>query len=159
VHCAKGFRDETGHVRWRIDATGPLGEGAEDAELVGDFVEHAVAAADVVAVELAGEAEDRGIGGVGGGEGGGGVEESGAGDDYEDAGIARGEGVTEGHVGCALLVARVDDAHAVAGVVDGCVEVVVLYAGEAEDGVDAVGEESVNKRFAAGSRRVHRAGS
>jgi len=51
-------------------------------------------------------------------------------------------------------MAGVNGAYLVAGIVDGVVEVVILYAGQAENGVDAVGEEAVDKRFATGTAVV-----
>jgi len=107
-------------------------------------------------MDLAGEAEYGRVGGVGGCERGGGVEKAGAGHDNVDAGLAGGERVAEGPVGCGLPVAGMDGAQPAAGLVTGVLEVVVLYAGEAEDGVDAVGEEALDERFAPGTFGLHR---
>jgi len=107
-------------------------------------------------VDLTGEAEYGRMCSVGGCESRGGVEKAGAGHDNIDAGLSGGERVAKGHVGCALLMARLDGAYLVAGIVNGVVEGVVVYAGQGEDGVDAVGEEALDKRFAAGTDGVHR---
>jgi hypothetical protein len=118
----------------------------------GDLVEQTAAEIDQVGLDLAGDAEDGRVAGVGGGEGGGGVEEAGAGDDEAGADAAGGAGVAVGHVGGGLLVAGVEDADAVLGVVEGVEGAVELDAGEAEDGVDALAFEGGDEGLAAGHR-------
>ena len=118
-------------------------------------MQHSVAAANLVGMDLAGEAEEGSVESVCGCEGCGGIEESGARHDRIDAGLAGGQRVAEGHVGSALLMAGVNVAYFVAGVVDGVIEMVVLHAWQAENRVDSMGEQAVDKGFAAGFRLLH----
>ena len=52
-------------------------------------------------------------------------------------------------------MAGVHVAYFVAGVVDGVIEMVVLHGWQAENSVDSMGEQAVDKSFAAGFRFLH----
>src|SRR5581483_8826161 len=69
---------------------------------------------------------------------------AGARNDAVGGGLAGGHGGTEGQIGRALLVARVDRADAVGAVVKGIEERIVLHPGKTEEGVDAVGEQALD---------------
>ena len=128
-------------LRRVLDAFGPLGEAAQDGELIGDFVQQPVALVDRVCGELSGDREHRCADPVGGGERRGGVQDAGPGNDDVGADLPGRLGVPEGHVGGGLLVAGVDHADPVAFVVQ-CVEQrVELDAGQPEHRVDAVRDE------------------
>ena len=115
-----------------------------------DFVQIAHALADARAVDLPGDAEYRRIDRVGAGQRGAGIEQAGPGHNAENGGLTGGGGRAERHIGRAFFVAGVDDADAVAVVEEGVVEPVVLDAGQAEEGVDAVGDEGFYGGFSAG---------
>ena len=91
-------------------------------------------------MDLAGQAEHGRICGVGGGERRRGVKETRPGHDNIDAGLSRGERVAEGHVGCPLLMPRMNGAYLVACIVNRVVKIVDLHTGQPEDRVDSVGE-------------------
>ena len=107
-------------------------------------------------MDLAGQAEYGRICGVGSCQCRRGVEETGPGHDNIDAGLPGGERVAEGHVGCPLLMPRMDVAYLVAGIVNRVVEIVVLHAGQSEDRVDPMGEKALHECFAAGTFALHR---
>jgi len=58
--------------------------------------------------------------------------------------------VAEGHVGGRLLVARMDDADGVLAAVKRVENVIELQAGQAEDGVDVLGRQRIDKSLGAG---------
>ena len=149
-------RDGTGHsgselvkrgahqrrrLRRVLDALGPLGETAQNRKLVGNLVQQPVALADCMRGELSGDGEHRRTGAPGGSQRRGGVQYPRSGDDHVGADFRARLRIAHGHVGGRLLVAGVDDADAVALVVQ-CVEQrIKLDAGKSEHGVDAVHDE------------------
>jgi hypothetical protein len=104
ISVGHGARDGVGFEH----PLGPLGDGADHVELVVDVVEQAEVLADAPAVDLAGQKEDRGGAGIGGGQAGGRVVHPDAGDDHRHPRAPRGTGVAVGHVRRALLVAGDD---------------------------------------------------
>ena len=58
--------------------------------------------------------------------------------------------IAEGHVGGRLFVARVDDANGVLAAVERVENIVELQAGQAEDGVDTLGRQRIDKSLGAG---------
>src|SRR5688500_131524 len=101
-------------------------------------MEIADAATDSVARDLAREAEHGCIGRIRRAEGCGGVEHTWPRDDGIDRRSTRRPRVTEGHVACALLVARADEAHAVTAAVHRVEEMIELPAGQTENRIDFV---------------------
>ncbi len=156
-HLAEGFGDFGGGLGRGVDTVGPFGQAAHDGELVGDLVKLAGAAADQGRGDLANQGEHRRIDGIGGGERGSGVEEAGAGNDGVGRRAAGGHGGAESHVGCALLVTGVDRADAILRAMQRVEQVVVLHAGQAEHGIDAVVGERGDGGLAGGHafRRGH----
>ena len=132
-----------------IDALGPFGQAAHQRQLVGNLVEQAESAADRGRGNLAGDRQDRRVAGIGGGKGGRGVQKARAGHDRVNAHAAARLGVAEGHVGGALLVARVDHPDRVALVVKRVEEAVELDARQPEDGVDPVVSKRLDQSLAA----------
>ena len=130
-------------------ALGPLGDGADQVELVVDVVEQAEVLADAVPVDLAGQKEHRGGAGIGGGQAGGRVVDPDTGDDHGHPGASRGAGVAVGHVGGALLVAGHDvaDLGRVDQGVEGRHE---LVAGEPEDHLDPLVDQLAGQGLAPG---------
>ena len=102
-------------------------------------------------MDLAGQAQYGRICGVGGGQRGRGVKETRPGHHNINAGLSGGERVAEGHVGCPLLMARMNGAYLLAGIVNRVVKVVDLHTGQSEDRVDAMGEKALHECFAAGT--------
>ena len=100
--------DQAGRVLRLADAVGPFGQRAQDADLVGDLVQEAVAFADRAARDLADQRKHARAGRIGGGERRGRVEETRTRHHRIDRGLAGRERRAERHVGGALLVAGVD---------------------------------------------------
>ena len=121
-----------------IDPMDPFINAGQGAWLVADFVQQAIAAVNRGGVDLPGDRQHRLATAIGGRQGGGGVQNTGAGNDREGANPAGRDGVAEGHIGGALLMAGVEDADGVALVIDGVEEMVQLHAGQGEQGIDAV---------------------
>ncbi len=114
---------------------------------------------DQVGLNLARDAQHRGITGIGGGEGGGGIEQAGAGDDQAGADLARRSGVAVRHVGGALLVPGLEDADSVPLGVQGIKGAIELDAGQAKDRVDPLPDQRSDQSLAAGERlRLRRLG-
>ena len=88
--------------------------------------------------------------GIGLAHGGDDVGHAGAGDDEAGGRAAGGAGIAVGHEARALLVARGDVADA--GVRQAAIELDRVHAGDAEDGVDAVGLQDLDQHLAAGFR-------
>ena len=127
----------------------PLGNGAENFELVFDFVEGAGLPVEVVAFHLAGNQQHRGGNGVGGAEGGGGVKGAGAGDNQGHADFAGGAGVAVRHISGGLFVAdgyQSDAGSVVQGVKGGH----QLDAGQPENYFNSFPEEGLNQGLGAG---------
>ena len=68
LQFAERLPDQAGRVLRPLDPLGPFGERAQDADLVGDLVQQAVALADGAARDLADEREHARAGRIGGGE-------------------------------------------------------------------------------------------
>ena len=90
---------------------------------------------EALARDLAGQAEYRRVGGIGGAERGSRVQHTRTRDHAVGTGVAGRPRMTEGHVGGALLVAAADEADAVAGPVHRVEKMIELPAGQAIDGV------------------------
>ncbi len=138
AELAERFVDQLAGLARMIDPRRPFRQAAEDRQLVRDLVQEAEAAADQGGRDLARDAQHRRVGRVGGGERGGGVEEARARHDGVGARLAARPRVAERHVGGGLLVARMDDADLVAGVVERDEQRVVLHPGQREQRVDPV---------------------
>ena len=149
AQLAEGLVHDQRHLVGAGGAGVPLGDVAQHAQLVVDLVQHPAADIDQVRIDLAGDAQDRGVDGVGGGEGTGGVKHARSGDDDEGALASGGAGVAIGHVAGGLLVAGVQDADAVLGGVERVEGVVQLHAGEAEDGLHPLPDERLDQRLPA----------
>ena len=76
------------------------------------------------------------------------IEHAGAGHHAEHAGAPRGPRITKGHVAAGLLVACAD--HLQLRLMEGIEQAVGLRAGQAEHGIDAMRDEAIDDRFAAG---------
>ena len=148
--------DGGGDLRDLEDALAPLGDGADDVELVVDLMEDADVLPQHVPVDLSGDEQDGRGGGVGGAQAGGCVEQAGTGDDEGRANVAGRPGVAVRHVGGGGLVACGDEADG-GLVIQGVGGVVRLHAGEAEDHADAFSVEGLDQGLAAGHlcHRVH----
>ena len=93
----EAFRQLAGLARM-VDPRGKLGQPAEDRQLVGDLVQQPEAAADQVGRDLPGDAQDRRIRRIGGGERRGRVQEPRPGHDGERAGPAARPRIAERHI-------------------------------------------------------------
>ena len=129
---------DRGGLAGMVDALRPFRESAQDSQLVRQFVQNAAAAADVLGLDVAGDAQHRRVGAVGGAQRGAGVEHARTRHAGEDADAAGGLGVAVGHVARALLVPVDDEAYLVAGLVQRVDEIVGVRTRYAEDRVDAV---------------------
>jgi hypothetical protein len=119
------------------------------AELIRQLVEQAEAAADAAERHLTTEAQHGRVAGVCGRECRCGVEEAGAGDDAVGARAARGRGVAVGHVAGGLLMPGDDHLQALRALVERAEQRIVLHAGQDEQGVDALRQQSLNRGLAA----------
>jgi hypothetical protein len=145
----KGLVDQRAGFGRVADPRRPFGEPLEDRELVGDFVQQAETAPDQVGWDLPADAQHRRIGGVGGGERGGGIEQAGPRHHGKDAGPAGSAGIAERHIGGGLLVPRVDDADRLAGVIERDKQRVVLHPGQRKQRIDPVPGQHLDQRTAA----------
>jgi hypothetical protein len=102
-----------------VDALSPFGEPAQERELIRQFVQDAVAAADIRRRNLACQAQHRRIGRIGRTQCGGGIEQTRPRNAAIDADLAGRLRIAKGHVGRALLVARADEADLGAALVQG----------------------------------------
>ena len=94
--------------------------------------------ADGAQGNLADQRHDRRVGRVGRGECGAGVQKPRSGNNCESLGPAGRQRGAERHIGCALLVPRLDGRKPVLRVVQGVEKIVVLDAGQAIEPVDPV---------------------
>ena len=105
------------HQRRRLlrasDALGPLGDVAQEAQLVVDLVQMAVALVDVGLRDLADEADHRRVHAVGGEQRGTGIQHARARHDGEDLRLAGRESRAQRHIGGGLLVSWMNDAQTV----------------------------------------------
>ena len=120
---------------------------AHQAELVVDLVQMAVAAVDVGLRDLADQADHRGVHAIGGEQRGSGVQHAGAGHHGESLWHAGDQGRAQRHVGCGLLVTRMDHAQSVGCVVEGVEQRIVVQAGQGIDCVEAVAQEGFDGGF------------
>ena len=134
-------RDDVGAVLRRVYPFGPFGQPAQDADLVGNFVQEAMTFADAAARDLADEREDARAGRIGGGERRGAVEKTGTGHHGVGGGFAGRERGAERHVGGALFVPGMHHRQRVAGVEHGVEQMIALDAGQGIDRGDAVRED------------------
>ena len=126
----------------------PLGQRAEDLQLVVHLVQDTASASQVACADLPGDEEDGRRGGVGGAQGARGVEGAGARHHQGDARSPRRPRVAVGHVRGGLLVPHVDDADlrvAVQSVEDGH----YLDAGKPEDRIHPVGDQGLHEGLSA----------
>ena len=150
LHPLERLGDQARRLVRRLDARRPLGQALHDAELVGQLMQQAEAAADAVQRHLAGEAEDGGIAGVRRRQRRGGVEKAGAGHDAIGARPTARCGVAVGHVAGRLLVPGDDHAQLLGGIVQRAEQRVVLHARQDEQGVDGLRQKSLHRGLAAG---------
>ena len=141
IECGAHPRRGLGRV---LDARGPLGEPAQQGELIGELVQQPVPLADGMGGDLSGDREHRGAGGVGGGERCGGVQDPRPRHHRAGADPRACLGIAEGHVRGGLLVAGVDHPDAVALVVQRVEQGVELDAGKPEHGVHPVRDEGAH---------------
>ena len=150
LHPLERLGDQARRLVRRLDARRPLGQALHDAELVGQLVQQAEAAADALQRHLAGEAEDGGIAGIRRGQRRGGVEKAGAGHDAIRARPARRCGIAVGHVAGRLLVPGHDHAQVLGGIVQRAEQRIVLHARQDEQRVDALRQKGLHRGLAAG---------
>jgi hypothetical protein len=137
----KGSADE-GRRRLRIGhAVSPLGERAQDADLVRNLVQQTMPLVDRAAWDLPDQRKHLRAGRIGRGQRRRAVEESRARHHGIDRGLAGRERGPERHVGGALLVPRMHDGERIAGVEHGIEQMIALYARQAVDGRYALSED------------------
>jgi hypothetical protein len=105
------------HFARVVDAPGPFGQAAQDGELVRNFMQHAIATAEVAGRDLTRKAQHRGVAAIGRGQGRGGVQEAWPGHNGKAAYPAGRLGIAEGHIGGRLFVPHLDHPYGVAFVV------------------------------------------
>ena len=132
------------------DRGGLLGQPRQDAELVGQLVQHPEPLADGAQRDLAGQRQHRRVGRVGRGERGRRVEEARSRHDGEGLGPAGRQRRAQRHVGCALFVPRRNRLQPVLLVVEGVEEIVVLHAGQAVKVFDPVPDQGLDDEFGDG---------
>ena len=110
----------------------------------------AIAASDGGRWDLPGDTQHRHVGGPGCTQRGGGGQNTRARHHGKGADLARGLGIAVRHIGDALFVAAVDYPDVVAFIVQGVEEPVQLHAGQAENSIDAMGDNGFHKGLATG---------
>jgi hypothetical protein len=117
--------------------------------LVGKLVQFAATKSNALAGDLPDQREHWRVDRIGGGEGGGRVQEARTG----NAGIGCRRACrlrcTESHIGCALLVPGRDDSDAISGIVERVEKMVELDAGQPEKSINAVCFQPSHNRPAA----------
>jgi hypothetical protein len=146
-------RDDVGTLLRCVYPFGRFGQPAQDADLVGNFVQEAMTFADATARDLADEREDARAGRIGGGERRGAVEKTGTGHHGVGGGFAGRECGAECHVGGALFVPGMHHGKRVAGVEHGVEQMIALDAGQGIDGGDAVREDGAHDGIATTHQR------
>ena len=131
-----------------FDAVGPFDESAQRRELIRHLVQMAAALAEKRRRHLPGQAQHRLVRSERGEQRSARVEHAGAGHHAEHARPAARARIAVGHVAAGLLVPRAD--HLELRLMEGVEQAVDLRAGQAEHGVDAVGDKAADDRFAAG---------
>ena len=151
AHGAERVGDQGRGLGRRFDAGREVDNPRDDAGLVADLVQVAVAAADVGLRDLADQRQHRRVGAVGGEQRGRGVEQARPRHHGIGLRLAGRERGAERHVARALLVPRMDGADAVLGLEQGVEQVVVVHAGQRIDRVEAVRDQALDRRL----RRCH----
>ena len=123
---------------------------AQEAELVVDLVQMAVALVDVGLRDLAYEADHRRVHAVGGEQRRTGVQHARSRHDGEGLRLAGRQSRAQRHVRRGLLVSRMNHAQAVGGVIEGVEQWIVVQAGQGIDGVDAMAQEGFDRGFGSG---------
>ena len=129
----EGLLDEPGNLLGRLRKSRPLGQAGQDAALVRDLMEGAVALPDHGAVDLAADQQDGGVRRVRGGQPGGRVEHPRSGDDHGHPLPAGRTGVAVGHIGRRLLVPGAREGEFVRPLVQRVRRAVELDPGDPED--------------------------
>ena len=128
----------------------------QQADLVVDFVQMPVPLVDREGRDLPDQRDHRRAHPIRGEQRRGRIQQPGAGHHGEGLRLAGGQRGAERHVGRGLLMPRVDDADAVAGLLRGIEQMIVVDAGEGVKRVDAVLQQALDHRFGgrhAGHRR------
>ena len=133
-----------------VDARGMIDQPRDDAGLVADLVQMAEAAADGGRRDLPDQRQHRRVHAVGGEQRRAGIEQARPGHHRIGLRLAGRERRAQRHIGRALFVAGVDDAHAGRRRVEGVEQMVVVHAGQGVDGVEAVREQRRDRGFAGG---------
>ena len=137
-------------LRRSVDAGGMIDQPGNDAGLVADLVQMALAFADRVRRDLPDQRQHRRIHAIGGEQRRAGIEQAGAGHHRIGLRLAGRERRAERHIGRALLVAGVDDAQSVAGALEGVEQMIVVDARQRVDGVEPVRDQGRDRGLAGG---------
>ncbi len=136
--AAESLVDQSRRLGRCGDAVGPLGQAAHDRELVGQLVQQPDIAADHRLLDLAGEGQHRRVHRIGGRQRRRRVQEAGPGNHYVGRRLAARHRIAERHVGAGLFVTGMYRPDRIGPVVQCVEERIVLHAGQAEQGVDAI---------------------
>ena len=136
-----------------LDAGRPLGQTAQDGELIGQFVEHPPSVADEVRRNLPCHAQDGRVDGIRGRKSRRRVEHAWTGHDRKSPDAAGRLCIAERHVRGALLVPGMDDANGVVGVVQSVEERVVLDSRDRKEHFHAVALQHRDEGFPARQTR------
>ena len=136
-----------------VDQQLPLGERRKHRRLVRQLVEYAQPPADVAAGYLPRQRHHRRVTRLRGADSGAGIEDARTRHRHEGARFSGGFRIAIGHIGDALLVARIDDTNGVSFVVQGLEHVIHLHPGKAEKSVDTVVLHRLNPCLGAGHYR------
>ncbi len=126
----------------------------KDGGLVADLVQLARHPPDLLQRDLPYQRENGGVGGIGRGEGGSGIQQPWPRNDRQQLRLASGQGGPQRHIARALLVPRVDHAQPVLPVEEGIEKGIVLHPRQAIGGGDAVGDQPLSDRLG-GVRPMH----
>ena len=151
-HLAERLVDDLRRVGRTLDARRPFRQRAQGGELVGQLVQMAAAAAEEGRGNLPRDAQHRRAAPVRRAQRRRGVEDAGPRHDREHARPARRARIAERHVAAGLLVTGADGADLLAALLQRVEQRIELRARQAEHRVDAVGDQRLDDRHAAGHR-------
>jgi hypothetical protein len=123
---------------------------AQQAELVVDLVQMAVALVDVGLRDLPYKADHRRVHAEGGEKRGARIQHARTRHDGEGLRLAGRQSRAQRHVGRGLLVSRMNHAQAVRRVIEGIEQWIVVQAGQGIDRVDAMAQEGFDRGFGSG---------
>ena len=127
-----------------------IDQPGNDAGLVADFVQMALALADRIVWNLPDQRQHRRIHAIGGEQRRAGIEQTGAGHHAIGLRFSGRQRRAQSHIGRALLVAGMDDAQGIARAMESVEQMIVVDSRQRVDGIEAVGEQRGDRGLGGG---------